>query len=115
FETALGGEDFDALVERALPDISPDAPTRPQPVRSKGRQRLPVQSLEDFPSLEDRRGLENALKDLVADTGAGTAELLVGPPDQMEVIVQVGPSDPLLKGLIELAVQLGAPQVVSSL
>jgi hypothetical protein len=115
FETTIGGEAFDSLVERALPDISQDAPTAPSPVRPTGRHDVRITNLNEFPSQEDRRGLEAALKSLVADTGAGNAELYVGANDHLELVVQVGKSDPLLKGLIELAVQLGTPQVVSSL
>ena len=32
--TITGGEDFDAIMEQALPDVSGDAPTSPQPVQS---------------------------------------------------------------------------------
>ena len=111
FEDSLGGEQFEAIVEKTL---SEDEPPRPKTVRVS-RRLIQKLILEEFPSLEDRKGLEAALSELVLGTGAGHAELLVGGPDDLELVVQVGPSDPLLKGLIELAVQLGAPQVVSSL
>ena len=63
----------------------------------------------------DRQGLETALQGLVHDTGAGNAELYLSANDHLELVVQVGKSDPLLKGLIELALLLGTPQVVSSI
>src|SRR5262249_33960519 len=37
FESAVGGEDFDAIMELALPDVSADAPTAPEPVAIAGR------------------------------------------------------------------------------
>src|SRR5262245_60897841 len=33
FEEALGGEEFTAIVDQSLPDLTHDAPTMPQPVR----------------------------------------------------------------------------------
>lgn len=116
-ETALGGEPFEDILEQSLPDVdvSEDAPTMPQPVRFTGQTRIMVPSLENFPSPEDRRGLELALQSLVAGTGAGRAELHTGRPDKIELVAQVGPSDPLLKGLVDLAFELGTAQVVSPL
>jgi len=111
-EDALGGEHFEAIVEKTL---SEEEPPRPKPTRATGRRLIQKLILEEFPSIEDRQGLELALRELVMGTGAGHAELLVGGPDDLELVVQIGPSDPLLKGLIELAVQLGAPQIMSSL
>lgn len=114
FETTLGGGSFDAIVEQALPDFSPEAPTEPQPMRPTGRAHVVVPSLDDFPSVEDRRGLEAAIRELMANTGAGRAEIHMGGPDSMELVVELGPQDPLLKGLVALAVQLGTPQVVET-
>ena len=114
-ETALGGESFDSLVEQALPNISDDAPTAPTPVLPKGEPTFIIPSLEEFPSLDDRRGLENALQILMTDTGAGRAELHVEGPEASETVVEIGPADALLRGLVELAQQHGTPQVVTSL
>jgi len=113
FETTLGGDAFDAIVDQAIPDWSPEAPTEPQLVTPRGDGRLPVQNLDDFPTPEDRRTLEAALRDLVNGTGAERAELHVGDRDGIELVVEVGPKDPLLQGLVTLALQLGTPQVVS--
>src|SRR5215831_19324186 len=55
-ETALGGDSFDAVVEQALPDVSDDAPTAPQPVVPNAEPRFVIPSLEEFPSLADREG-----------------------------------------------------------
>jgi hypothetical protein len=115
FESAVGGEDFDAIMEQALPDVSGDAPTAPQPVVEVGRTERKVSSLEEFPSPEDRRGLEAALASLMAATGARRAEVRVVGPDQTETVVEVGPADGLLKGLVELTRQGGGAQVVGGL
>jgi hypothetical protein len=116
FESAIGGQDFNSIVEQSLPDLSDDAPTAPHEVKVTGhRGAVVVASLEDFPSPEDRRGLENALATLVATTGAGGAELYAGSNDHFEVVAHVGPDDALLKGLVDIALQLNAPQVVSRL
>uniref|UniRef100_A0A832I3W6 Uncharacterized protein n=1 Tax=Eiseniibacteriota bacterium TaxID=2212470 RepID=A0A832I3W6_UNCEI len=112
-EHALGGEAFSALVEQALPDLSADAPTVPTPPRPGGHGAPAVQSLDDFPSREDRLKLEAALAELARTTGAGTAELHAGRPDQVTPVVRVGREDPLLRGLVDLALELNQPQVVS--
>jgi len=114
-ETALGGEPFDRLVEQALPDISDDAPTTPPTVVPKGKPSFVVGSLEEFPSIDDRRGLENALQHLMTDTGADRAELHVAGPEASETVVEIGPADALLRGLVSLAQERGTPQVVASL
>jgi len=113
-ETALGGEAFDRLVEQALPDISDHAPTAPLPVAAPCEPRFGIPTLDEFPSLADRRGLEAALRALMADTGAERAELHVEGPEDDEIMVEVGPEDTLLKGLVELAQAQGTPQVVAS-
>jgi len=51
----------------------------------------------------------------MAETGAGRAELHVIGPDRIETVVEVGPTDALLRGLVELATELGTPQVVGGL
>jgi len=113
FETAIGGESFDQIVEQSLPDLAASGPTAPVEVHPSGQNGTRVTTLEDFPSPEDRQGLEDALAALVASTGARAAELYSGRTDEMDMVVQVGPADPLLKGLIDLALQLNTPQVVS--
>src|SRR3989441_9001616 len=86
FESAVGGEDFDSIMEQALPDVSADAPTTPKPVEITHRGVAQIASLEDFPTPEDRRGLEAALRSLMAETGAGRAELHLIGPDQSETV-----------------------------
>jgi hypothetical protein len=115
FESAVGGKDFDAIMEQALPDVSADAPTTPKPVELSRRRVAQIESLDDFPTPEDRRGLETALRSLMAETGAGRAELHLVGPDQIETVVEVGPADVLLRGLVELASELGTAQVVGGL
>jgi len=115
FENAIGGEDFDQIVEQSLPDLADDGPTAPLEVKPSGQNPVRISSLEDFPSPEDRHGLEDALASLVASTGACGAGLYTGGADQLDTLVQVGPDDPLLKGLIDLALELNTPQVVSRL
>jgi hypothetical protein len=114
-ETALGGEPFDAVVEQALPDVSDDAPTAPRPIVPQGEPRFVIPSLEEFPSLADRHGLEGALRSLMSGTGAGRAELHVHGPELPDMVVEVGPVDALLRGLVELAQQHGTPQIVTSI
>lgn len=115
FESAVGGDDFDAIMEQALPDVSVDAPTAPQPVPLPEHPNVQVASLSEFPSPEDRRGLEAALKSLMEATGTRRAELHLTGPDQVEMVVEVGPTDALLGSLVGLARQLGGPQVVGGL
>jgi hypothetical protein len=114
-ESALGGTDFDSLVEHALPDVGDDAPTTPRPVAPAGRTDLRVPSLDEFPSPEDRAGLERALAELVDGTGARGAELRAGRTGEVELLARVGDEDALLEGLICLALDLDAAQVVSRL
>ncbi len=115
FETTLGGQAFDAIVEQTLPDLGDDAPTSPQPVRPSGVRSIEVATLEDFPSPADRLGLEQVLESLVVHTGATSAVLQAGRSDEMHIVAHVGGDDPLLKGLVDLAVELNTPQVVSRL
>ena len=114
-EHTLGGGDFDALLEHALPDIGDDAPVAPGPVAIAVHPHVMVSSLDDFPSVEARKRLESALKDLVSRSGAGTAELHAGDNASLQLVAQVGPEDKLLRGLIELANEMGTPQVVTRL
>ena len=115
FENSVGGADFDTLMEHALPDVSDDAPTRPSPVQASGREIERVASLEDFPSPEDRQGLEAALRVLMEETGADRVEMHVVGPDQSKTSVEIGPADALLRGLVELSTRVGSPQVVGGL
>ena len=112
-EHTLGGGDFDALLEQALPDLGADAPVAPSPVVAHAHPKIIVASLEDFPSPESRLHLESALKDLVQLSGAGTAELHAGDNHSLQLVAQIGPEDKLLRGLIDLANELGTPQVVT--
>ena len=115
FESAVGGGDFDALMAQALPDVSNDAPTAPVAVEIAPRVEAPVASLEEFPNPDDRRGLEIALRGLMDATGTQRAELHVVGSDLVETVVEVGPADGLLAGLVGLARQLGGAQVVGGL
>jgi hypothetical protein len=114
-ESTLGGADFDALIEQALPDVGEGAPTAPQLVAPAGRSCVRVPSLAEFPSLEDRQGLERALAGLVTGTGAQAAELRAGRSGDVELLARVGFEDPLLSGLIDLALSQNTPQVISRL
>jgi hypothetical protein len=114
-ESALGGADFDALVEQALPDVSLDEPTTPLPAPPARRPGIHVDTLDGFPSLEDRQGLEHALTELVERTGAQGAELRAARSGEVDVVARVGGEDPLLAGLIDLALDQNAAQVVSRL
>jgi hypothetical protein len=111
-EHTLGGGDFAELAEQALPDLQDDATVRSGPPTG-GTPKIKVISLEDFPSREARDRLEIALKELVGRSGAGTAELHSGDDSSLSLVAQVGPEDKLLRGLIDLAHELDAPQVVT--
>jgi hypothetical protein len=115
FETTLGGADFDALVEQALPDVSDDAPTAPRPVVPRGGLPKALPSLDEFPSPESRQGLEVALRALMSDTGAEGAEIRLGTGEGMERVVQLGAPDALLEGVIRMAIEQDAPQVVRTI
>lgn len=115
FESAVGGDDFDAIIEQALPDVSIDAPTAPEPPAPPEPEKVQVASLGEFPTPEDRRGLEAALASLMAATGSRRVELHLVGPDQVEMVVEVGPPDALLGSLVGLARQLGGAQVVGGL
>lgn len=114
-EHTLGGSNFDALIEQALPDLGADAPVRPAPVKPAAHPRIRIASFEDFPSHEARAHLEEALKDLVLHSGAGTAELHAGDGGSLQLLAQVGPEDKLLRGLVDLANEMGTPQVITRL
>ena len=110
-----GGTDFDALIEQALPDVTPDAPTAPVPVTPTVHPEVRGQSLDGFPSFEDRQGLERALAEVAANTGAQGAELRAGRAEEVDVVARVGGEDQLLDGLIDLALKQNSAQVVSRL
>jgi len=111
--SALGG--LDDLVENALPDLTESTPLEPRPVVEPAEPRHAVASLVDFPSREARAGLEDALKTLVSTTGAGTAEVHSGDRTRLKLLAQVGPDDRLLKGLVDVANEMGTPQLVTRL
>ena len=115
FENALGGGDFDALIEQALPDIGDGGPATPRSAPPAARIELRVSSLSEFPSLEDRQGLERALADLASGTGALTAELRAGRTGDVRLLARVGDEDPLLAGLIDLAMSQNSAQVICRL
>jgi len=84
-------------------------------VRPSGQPSLLVTSLDDFPSSADRKALEEALLGVMMDTGAKIAELHAGKNDGLERVLHMGPEDPLLRGLVDLARSANAPQVVARL
>ncbi len=112
-EQSLGGADFDSIVQQTLQELDTATPFAPRPFVPPIHPRIVVGSLDDFPSREAREQLELAIKSLVLHTGAGTAELHAGDGEQLQLVAQVGPEDKLLRGLIDLAVELGTPQVVT--
>lgn len=112
-EDALGGDDFEAIMEQSLSDAGDGAPTRPQPVQPTDRPGPRVPSLEDFPSPDDRLRLQDALREMMHSTGAEGAQLLAGRAGNVELLAQIGGDDPLLKGLVEMAIKSNTPQVVS--
>ena len=115
-ESALGGGSMNEIVDQALPDMTQDAAVRPPEATGHHHTAGPlVSNLEDFPSPEDRRGLEHALHGLMTDTGASAAELHAGRSGDVVVVAQVGEQDPLLKGLVDLALESEEPQVVKRL
>jgi len=113
-EQSLSGP-VDVLVDRALPDLSEPTPLAPRPVPEPSEPRRAVTTLDDFPSPETRRRLEETLKALVSRTGAGTAEVHAGDRARLRLVAQIGPDDRLLKGLIDLATEMGTPQLVTRL
>ena len=106
---------LDAMVEQALPDLSEPTPLAPRPIAEPTEPRHAVASLVDFPSREARDLLEDALKTLVSATGAGTAEVHSGDRTRLRLLAQVGPDDRLLKGLVDVANEMGTPQLVTRL
>ena len=113
-EQSLTGA-VDQLVDRALPDLDESTPLAPREREPADVTRVRVPSLDDFPSPEARRSLEEALKALVQHTGAGSAEVHAGNRTQLKLVAQIGPDDRLLKGLVDMASETGSPQVVTRL
>jgi hypothetical protein len=113
-EQSLAGA-VDALVEEALPDLAETTPLALRAFPSAPARRVSRVSMDDFPSADARQRLENALKALVTSTGAGTAEVHEGDRAALRLMAQIGPEDRLLKGLIDLASEMGTPQVVTRL
>jgi hypothetical protein len=114
-EEALGGDDFEEIMERTLPDMGDAAPTAPQPVKPTAKPGVRVRTLDDFPSPDDRSRLREALAGMAESTGADHAQLLARKGENVELIAQVGPDDPLLRGLVEKAIQSNTAQIVSQL
>jgi hypothetical protein len=110
-----GASALEAIVENALPDLTEATPLVPRAMPEPAEPRQPVASLVDFPSREAREDLEAALKSLVHATGAGTAEVHSGDRSELQLLAQVGPDDRLLKGLVDVANEMGTPQLVTRL
>jgi hypothetical protein len=113
-EQSLAGS-VESLVDSALPDLDPSTPLEPREMSVPDLARVTVTSLDDFPSRETRQQLEETLKALVRETGAGTAEVHAGDRARLRLVAQVGPDDRLLRGLIDIARESGTPQVVTRL
>lgn len=113
-EQSLAGA-VDAWVDNALPDLTELTPLVPREIEAVVPPRLSVPSLDSFPSPESRLHLERVLKTLVMQSGAGTAELHAGDRARLRLLAQVGPDDKLLKGLIDIANEMGTPQLVTRL
>jgi hypothetical protein len=113
-EQSLSGS-VESLVDTALPDLDPSTPLEPREVYIPDPPRVTVSTLDDFPSRETRQELEETLKALVRETGAGTAEVHAGDRTRMRLVAQVGPDDRLLRGLIDIAHESGTPQLVTRL
>jgi hypothetical protein len=111
-EQSLTGS-VEALVDNALRDLDISTPLAPREVNVPDPLRAVVTSLDDFPSPESRRRLEETLKSLVRETGAGTAEVHAGDRSRLKLVAQVGPDDRLLRGLVDIARESGTPQVVT--
>ena len=113
-ESALSGRDLDDLLAEALP-AEAEPPARRTP-KKKGKRApiLQVLNLNDFPSPEDRRGLENALRILAQSTGAAHAALRIMAADAEETVAEVGQPDPVTEALVKLACLEGTPQVMQS-
>jgi hypothetical protein len=113
-EATLASDDFEHFIEHALPDLSDDAPIGPPRVPSRNKASLRLPGKDDFPGPEARADLEATLRSLMADTGAERAEVRVDGPQGAEIIVEVGPEDPLLGGVVELAQLHGTTHVITS-
>ncbi len=113
-EHTLGGGDLGELLQNSLPDLGEDAPVAPQPHTTTHAPGVKLR-LDDFPSVESREHLETALKELVMRSGAGSIEVHSGDTETLQLVAQVGPEDKLLRGLIDLAHEMGTPQVVTRL
>jgi hypothetical protein len=114
FEHALGGGDIDALLASSLPELRDQTPLEPRTIQPVLPPRIRVADFSDFPSREARARLEEAIKTLVQGSGAGTAELHATDGEHLQLLAKVGPEDRLLSSLIDLALELGTPQVVQS-
>ncbi len=113
-EHSLAGA-VDALVDDVLPDLAETTPLELRSFPKPTSARIGRVSMDDFPSADARQHLEDALKALVTSTGAGTAEVHEGDRAELRLMAQIGPEDRLLKGLIDLANEMGTPQVVTRL
>lgn len=113
FERSLSGGALDAVLAEALPELRDPSPHTPSTPAIMSPPRMLVADFGDFPSREARQRLEDAIKLLVEGSGAGTAELHTAEGGALSLVAQVGPEDRLLRGLIDLAMELGTPQVVT--
>ena len=113
FEQSLSGGHLDAVLAEALPELTDPSPLVASGPSLMGPPRMLVADFGDFPSREARSRLEEAIKALVEGSGAGTAELHTAEGGSLSLVAQVGPDDRLLRGLIDLAMELGTPQVVT--
>ena len=97
--------DLDAVLIQALPDLA----TRASEIASVGPES------ENLPDPGDRAGLERVLAGWARATGAKAAVLHAGAVGGGQRTCRVGLEDPLLDALVQLALELDAPHVVSRL
>ena len=110
-DAALGG-DTGGGIESAMGPRFPEtvgASKEPAPEIREGM----ACGVQEIPGLQDRAGLQAMLGQLMSETGATRAELRLGESENGRPMVELGPADPLLAGLIALAEQEEESQVVT--
>jgi hypothetical protein len=106
-DAALGGAVGEASTGPVFAEPADDEP--PAVVTSAE----PACGVKDVPRLEDRPRLEAMLTQLMSETGATRAELRLARDEASSPMLELGPADPLLAGLIALAEQEEEAQVVT--
>lgn len=106
-DAALGGTLEAPHAPAVLETGMVDAPAPEEPFTG------PACGVKIVPGLEDRAALEVMLAQLMSETGATRAELRVSRDEAVKPMIELGPADPLLAGLVALAEQEEEAQVVS--